>query len=106
MYIERPAYIARIVKAFRSHPVTAILGPRQCGKTTLSRSYIELKKPNDVVYFFDLEDPTDLSFLKNPKTELEPLQGIIIIDEIQRVPDLFPIIRVLVDQPHSNRKFL
>lgn len=106
MFINRPSYISQIEKAFRTHSVVAILGPRQCGKTTLSRNYIEIKKLENKVHFFDLEDPADLSVLENPKTALEPLDGIIIIDEIQRIPNLFPVIRVLVDQPHSKRKFL
>ena len=104
--IERFSYIKRISDAFRAHSVVALLGPRQCGKTTLSREYIEEKKLEDKVHFFDLEDPADLAILEQPKTALESLSGIIIIDEIQRIPDLFPVIRVLVDQPHAKRKFL
>jgi predicted AAA+ superfamily ATPase len=84
----------------------AILGPRQCGKTTLSRKYVKSKKLEGKAHIFDLEDPADLAILENPKTALEPLNGLIIIDEIQRVPELFPVVRVLVDQPNSKRKFL
>src|ERR1700677_4823986 len=105
-FINRPSYIAQIGKAFRSHSVVAILGPRQCGKTTLARTYVKGKKLEDKVHSFDLEDPSDLAILENPKTALEPLSGLIIIDEIQRIPNLFPVIRVLVDQPDSKRKFL
>lgn len=104
--INRPKYISRIAKAFKTHPIVAILGPRQCGKTTLAQTFIETKKLEGKTHLFDLEDPNDLAVLSDPKTVLEPLNGIIIIDEIQKIPDLFPILRVLVDQPGSHRKFL
>ena len=71
-------------------PVTAILGPRQSGKTTLAHEF-------DSQHFFDLENPTDHSMLSDPQLALEPLSGLIVIDEIQRVPEIFPLIRHLVD---------
>lgn len=104
--IARLPYISRISNAFKTHSVVALLGPRQCGKTTLSREYIKIKGLEDKVHTFDLEDPTDLVILEQPKTALEPLTGTIIIDEIQRSPELFPLIRVLVDQPQSKKNFL
>ncbi len=99
--MERHRYIDKINKAFRTHPVVAILGPRQCGKTTLSKLYVE--KQDTTPHLFDLEDPTDQIALENPKLALEPLEGLIILDEIQRFPDLFPLLRVLVDQKKARR---
>jgi len=104
--MDRPVFLEKIEKAFRTHPVVAILGPRQCGKTTLSRSYVAKKKLPGKVHLFDLEDPADLVILENPKSALDPLEGLVIIDEIQRLANLFPIIRVLVDQPKNKRQFL
>ncbi|MCG8520894.1 MAG: ATP-binding protein [Pseudomonadales bacterium] len=86
------------------NPVTAILGPRQCGKTTIARMVSELFTESTM---FDLEDPSDYELLKStPKLVLTGIVGTIIIDEIQRLPELFPLLRVLADEPGSNRKFL
>lgn len=100
--MKRPAFIEKIEQAFNSHPIVAILGPRQCGKTTIARMYTEDKDS----HYFDLEDPTDLTILQNPKAVLESLTGTIVLDEIQRLPDFFPILRVLVDHKKGNQKFL
>ncbi|OJW52729.1 MAG: hypothetical protein BGO67_09225 [Alphaproteobacteria bacterium 41-28] len=92
----RKDFIKRIQEDFEATPICALLGPRQCGKTTLSRLYAEqVKGP---VHIFDLEDPGDLSQLVNAKLTLERLEGLIIIDEVQLRPDLFPLLRVLVDK--------
>lgn len=80
-------------------PVTAILGPRQAGKTTLARRF----NPGHI---FDLENPRDLAMLEQPQMALEPLKGLIMIDEVQRKPDLFPLIRYLVDQNPEQRYLL
>jgi len=94
--ILRKDFIKRIQEDFEATPICALLGPRQCGKTTLSRLYAEqIKGP---VHIFDLEDPGDLSQLVNAKLTLERLEGLIIIDEVQLRPDLFPLLRVLVDR--------
>jgi hypothetical protein len=82
--------------------VTALLGPRQCGKTTLAREAARSFRSE----FFDLEDPTDLAALENPRSALEPLRGLVVIDEIQRRPDLFPVLRVLADRPKAAVRFL
>jgi uncharacterized protein len=100
--MDRPSYHRRILESFSVHPVVALLGPRQCGKTTLSKSYAK-DYANSTVSFFDLEDPVDLAKLNAPKLVLSPLTGLIVIDEIQRLPDLFPVIRVLVDQNPEQR---
>jgi len=99
--IYRENYLNEIKEAFELHNVCAILGPRQCGKTTLAKQYASNIKQ---VHFFDLENPQDLSVLENPSITLPPLQGLIVIDEIQRRPDLFPYLRYLVD--NSEKKIL
>lgn len=102
MILTRPFYLDKIKESFEIFKICAVLGPRQCGKTTLARQFTKnIKEP---VYFFDLEDPTHLDQLKNPKMTLDPLNGLIVIDEIQRRPDLFPYLRVLAD--YSDKKFL
>lgn len=100
--INRFDVLERIKRHFRVHSVCALLGPRQCGKTTLSKVYAEWDSQSSV-YRFDLEDPTHLAQLENPKLALEHLNGLIIIDEIQLRPNLFPYLRVLVDQKPECR---
>lgn len=100
--IERLHYLQLIEEAFEIHSVCAILGPRQCGKTTLAQNYA--KKTSLSVYYFDLEHPKDLNALSSPSLVLESLKGLIIIDEIQRRPELFPYLRYLAD--YSDKKFL
>lgn len=82
----------------------AILGPRQCGKTTLARQFSD-QWSGDVT-FFDLENPRDLRQLEEPLLALENPEGLIVLDEIQRAPDLFPVLRVLADRPNKKTKFL
>ena len=104
--MQRPKYLSDIEQQFNIHPICAILGPRQVGKTTLAKMFIE-RHPKEKVHFFDLENPLDLSRLENPMLALSKLSNqLIIIDEIQRRPELFPVIRVLVDEEKSKRKFL
>jgi len=99
--LKRKYYLDLIDHSFLINPICALLGPRQCGKTTLSKQYSENNKLQ--THFFDLEDPTDLSKLDNPKLALESLEGLIVIDEIQRKEDLFPYLRVLVDKYPEKR---
>lgn len=92
---------------FRTHPVVTLVGPRQVGKTTLALDVA--RGPGfkgGPVTRFDLEDSVDLARLANPRVELGELDGLIVIDEIQRRPELFPMLRVLVDQRRKNRRFL
>lgn len=98
MFIQRNTDIHEIKKLLKVFPVAAILGARQCGKTTLARQL-----PYD--HYFDLENPRDLSRLDNPQLAFENLEGLIVIDEIQRTPDLSTIIRYLVDTK-PNQKYL
>ncbi len=104
--MKRTGYLEEIKKQLRVHSVCAILGPRQVGKTTLARMYVEeFFEKNS--YFFDLENPLDLARLENPLLALENIsQQLIVIDEIQRRPELFPILRVLVDRKEIKQKFL
>ncbi len=103
--MRRERYLAQITRHFDVHPVVTLLGPRQCGKTTLARMYAEDLSDIPVVRF-DLEDPTDLAALAEPKLALQDLRGLVIIDEVQRFPELFPILRVLVDRPGNPARFL
>lgn len=106
--ISREIQIKSISKLFRSHSIVGLLGPRQCGKTTLAKEYLHsLEKQHKIEsHLFDLEDPTDLARLSSPKLALEPLKGLIIIDEVQKRPDLFPILRVLADRTPKKTRFL
>ena len=101
--MQRNTFLALIAQWLKSAPVVALLGPRQCGKTTLARQFAEFRQE---VHFFDLEDPTDLAVLENPKLALQDLSGLVVLDEIQRLPDLFPVLRVLVDRPEAASRFL
>jgi predicted AAA+ superfamily ATPase len=100
--IDRPAYLERLVSAVRRAPVTALLGPRQCGKTTLAR---EFAVGRDAVTF-DLESRPDLRRLQNPELALGAERGLVILDEIQARPELFDVLRVLVDRPRNRARFL
>lgn len=89
-------------RATQRSPITALLGPRQCGKTTLARMFAEGKNPT----VFDLESRADLNRLQNPQLMLGSLQGLVIIDAIQEMPELFRVLRVLVDRPENKARFL
>ncbi len=103
MEILRKRYIEEIKEKFNYSPVVAIIGPRQCGKTTLARQYIKLTKSKSM--FFDLEDPIHFKAMQSPMFTLESFSGLIVIDEVQIMPELFKIIRVLVDRD-KRKKFL
>lgn len=100
--IPRPAYLDRLAQAIRRSPVTALLGPRQVGKTTLARQLAE-DRPS---MRFDLESEPDRQRLANPELVLGGLSGLVILDEIQALPELFRTLRVLVDRPESQARFL
>lgn len=100
--IERSGYIKAITISLEDNPVVALLGPRQCGKTTLAH-LIASRRDSD---YFDLENPRDLSRLTNPLMALENIQGLAVIDEVQLKPELFEILRVLVDRPGNTTRFL
>jgi uncharacterized protein len=100
--IARRAILNAMRTALERSPVVVLSGPRQCGKTTLAR---ELLSPDSVNYF-DLEDPTSLARLDEPMTALRLLEGLVVIDEVQRRPDLFPALRVLADRKPLPARFL
>lgn len=104
--MKRPYYLQQIIHYFKTHSIVALLGPRQCGKTTLARAYGKQISETCEVHYFDLENPVDVERLKNPLLTLEPLTGLIVIDEIQRAPELFTLLRVLVDEESTNKQFL
>lgn len=104
--MERKVYIKQIKRLFRTHPIVAILGPRQCGKTTLARMYCDEQPKFSQNNYFDLESSIDLNRLQNPFLALQDLKGLIVIDEIQRIPDLFPTLRVLADKDKNKQKYL
>lgn len=79
-----------------------MIGPRQCGKTTIARQFV----PSDSANYFDLEDPVSLARLEEPMTALAPLTGLVVIDEVQRRPELFPVLRVLADRQPLPARFL
>lgn len=102
--LSRQRHRERLLDLLERYPVVAILGARQVGKTTLARNLAADLDPK--VHFFDLEDPDDLARLAEPKLALEPLEGIVVLDEVQRRPEIFPILRVLADRPGGPAKFL
>ena len=102
MEILRTKELGILETRVKDFKVVAILGPRQCGKTTLARQFARSQPPGKVTWF-DLENPADLAKLDQPMMALESVQGTVILDEIQRRPDIFPVLRVLVDRPESAR---
>ncbi len=102
--IERKSHVQSILQLLKRHPVVGIIGARQVGKTTLAHMIAEHTKSQ--VVFFDLENPEDLARLQEPMLALKALRGLVVIDEVQRFPDLFPVLRVLADRPRKPARFL
>ncbi len=102
--IQRTRHLTRVQELLERNPVVAILGARQVGKTTLARE-LAAQSPHSSVRF-DLEDPDDLARLAEPKLALGSLDGLVIVDEVQRRPEIFPVLRVLVDRPGNKARFL
>lgn len=100
--IKRPWVLSRIRAALARGRIVALIGPRQCGKTTLARQIVPAAPRN----YFDLEDPVSLARLGEPMTALGALRGVVVIDEVQRRPDLFPVLRVLADRKPLPAHFL
>src|SRR5271170_4854988 len=100
--IDRKADMQLVRAALKRSRVVALLGPRQCGKTTLAREFV----PSNSINYFDLEDPQSLARLSEPNTALRPLRGLVVIDEVQRRPELFPLLRVLADRKPLPSRFL
>jgi hypothetical protein len=104
MKLARSAHARHVERLIREHPVVALLGARQVGKTTLAREI--MRKRKGPVTLFDMEDPRDLAQLQEPTLALAGLRGLVVIDEIQLRPDLFGILRVLADRPRRPARFL
>jgi len=100
--IERPAIEQRIRTALGRSRAVVLVGPRQCGKTTLARQFLPAGHPN----YFDLEDPASRLALAQPMTTLAPLQGLVVVDEVQHAPDLFGVLRVLIDRDNRPGQYL
>jgi uncharacterized protein len=100
--IDRKTDLQMVRTALKRSRVVALLGPRQCGKTTLARQLVSANSLN----YFDLEEAQSLARLAEPDTTLRPLKGLVVIDEIQRRPDLFPLLRVLADRQPLPARFL
>ena len=100
--IQRDDYLSRLKTAIGRSPVTALLGPRQCGKTTLARQLAEQQEST----FFDIESLPDRRRLQNPELMLGSLTDLVVLDEIQVMPELFQVLRVLVDRPENQARFL
>src|SRR5712692_5795683 len=100
--LKRTDLDQQVRRAIKANPVTAIYGPRQCGKTTLARQIAEGARAE----YFDLEDPVSARRLSEPVTALRPLRGLVVIDEVQRLPELFPVLRVLADRKPLPARFL
>ncbi len=100
--ISRDRLQQQIANALERSRVVALIGPRQCGKTTLARQFV----PANSINYFDLEDPRAEARLSEPMSALEELTGLIVIDEVQRKPDLFPVLRVLADRVPLPARFL
>lgn len=104
MTIKRTGHLQILRQRLADNPIVSLVGPRQTGKTTLARMLAEERV--GPVHAFDLESPSDLARLANPELVLRPLTGLVILDEIQRRPDLFPLLRVLADRPGNPARFL
>ena len=102
--ITRRHHSEKVQALLRDYPVVAILGARQVGKTTLALQLLE--KSKGLGERFDLEDPADLARLSDARLALGDLRGLVVIDEIQRAPDLFPVLRVLADRRPRPARFL
>jgi predicted AAA+ superfamily ATPase len=101
--LPRREAVASVQSLLRQFPVVALLGARQVGKSTLAR---RIAKDAKAAVIFDLEDQADLARLDEPSLALGDLRGLVVLDEIQRRPDLFPVLRVLADRPRHPARFL
>lgn len=102
--IDRESHLANIKSLLEQFPVVALIGARQVGKTTLAQ--LLMRQGSDQTHHFDLESPFDLAQVSDPMLALSPLHGLIILDEIHRLPEVFPVLRVLADRKPSQARFL
>lgn len=106
MVIARTSLVRQVVHEFRHYPAVALLGPRQCGKTTLARMVAESRGPETPVTVFDLEREADRERLRTPEQTLGPLTGLVVMDEVQHLPKLFTALRPLIDRPGAETRYL
>ena len=104
MQVPRTDHLRQLRLLLREFPVVALLGARQVGKSTLARQLAASRR--GPATWFDLENPADLARLADPGLELRPLRGLVVLDEIQRLPNVFPLLRVLADRPRTPARFL
>ena len=104
LLIDRPNDRARLTALLRDFPVVALIGPRQVGKSTLARQIVEARR--GPTHFFDLERDADRARLADPMLTLGNARGLVVIDEVQHVPELFRSLRVLADEHEVKRRFL
>ena len=102
--IPRTTHVRSLTRLLRENPVVALLGARQVGKTTLARELMRQRR--GPATWFDLEDPRDLRQLDEPTLALESLRGLVVLDEVQNRPELFPVLRVLADRSPRPARFL
>ncbi len=102
--IPRRRHVLEVRRRLRFPPVVGLVGPRQVGKTTLAGEVA--KAGSGPVHRFDLEDHRDLDRLSKPMAALEPLRGLVVLDEVQHRPELFRTLRVLADRPRKPARFL
>ena len=100
--IRRRPHQQRVLALLEQFPVVAILGARQVGKTTLAREIAA----DTAARWFDLENPRDRTALAEPQLVLEAIEGLVVIDEVQQLPELFALLRVLVDDPSRSHRYL
>ncbi len=102
--VKRTHHLQALKRLIARYPVTGIVGARQVGKTTLAQTFA--RSHRGTTTFYDLENPEDLARLQDPMLALKHARGLVVIDEIQRLPELFPILRVLADRPRKPARFL
>jgi len=102
--IDRQREVKTLVTLLKRYRIVGIIGARQVGKTTLAHYLIQHARRNAA--FYDLENPEDTARLADPMLALKGLKGIVVIDEIQRLPEIFPVLRVLADRPRASTRFL
>jgi predicted AAA+ superfamily ATPase len=102
--LERSGHLAALRRLLRQFPVVGLIGARQVGKSTLARALAG--KPAERANYFDLEDPRARARLEPPTLALAGLKGLVVLDEIQHRPELFPVLRVLADRPRRPARFL
>jgi len=100
--IDRSGYLTTIRTALKRNPVVMLMGPRQCGKTSLARQFLSEDAPN----YFDLEKPLVAKLFDEPMNALERLRGLVVLDEAQLQPKIFPVLRVLADRQGTPARFL